>query len=244
MEQPRKTPTDSNGIPQVPPPQTVSGCLEQEGIPFNPIPLSSVALTKELCSSFWRHVATKPVSTQQGVGETLHVAKPFVIGGLRNPHLFQLPFQTSIYWKGSVTWRFWAIKPDRVVGKIAFAYHPETDSATLDTARREPYAEWDLSESDYFDITFQGYNNIFWRPVVPQLNTEVDKVGYQRYAVHTPAYQYRAGTFQAYISAPIQVGNVFPQDFKILIFARFDNPQTATITDFRQDVRSTFYTIQ
>ena len=166
--------------------------------------------------------------------------------GLKTWHL--IPFTTSKWWSGTVKYRFMAIKPPRVTGKLLITYYPDGSAMTdkislpMDLLRRSIKKEWDLGESSDCEFEINAFNVIEARPTwIPRsscedmayldLTTGNNVSKFCSWSIPIPAYN--LGILQVEEAQALQPGSIFPDSIRILVFISFQNCKFWTQCDPR-----------
>lgn len=254
-------PPRSITIPQLPQPQTCFGVLEHTGIPYSdpenvtdiPPDFSWMTETHALVKSFI-------YSTQDEIGKKLSdwaahapdmqdVTTP---DDESHPMTWQrLPFYVSKWWTGMVSYRFLAIMPSRVTGKILIRYtfennvknSPAIDPKQYDTLYRGIIKEWDLGQSNIFEFDIPALDPIQARPTwLPetkgfplQVAGTLKKpwINYQAYQQINPS-TWMLGRITCETAQNLSPGSIFPDSIRILVFRIFKNSTFYQPTDPRQ----------
>lgn len=212
-----------------PPPQTVAGSLDQVGLigPLSPLP----GLKTDLSWLFMRprYVGRYTINKSNTAGSTIAVIRPFSlrqnVESIAVAHWHELLLSLGRYWNGAIVWRFYMVKPERVVGRLLVEYRPEAFLAAAtwgtnvgESQQRHIVKEWDLSKSDFIDLRFNGYNPIEMRPtkVARMIQTGTAATRNQRLAHRLPISQHFAGSMRLSVAQPIQPGSIFPDQYDII----------------------------
>lgn len=237
----QRSPPDTKGQPQNPPPQTVEGTLQHEGMQMTlSTPLSGGFLDIQQIASLWRLTAVKTLSVNDNVGEHIFTWKTAFESGESTwmnfmshwRSLAHLCFDFTSY---NIEWRLWCVKPQRAVGKyyirwapFAFVGNTTTGTGVFGSglaSGRSPLVEWDLARTDYIDF------------VTPKLKryartaTRVTAMGGGDYALHDELENRGYCTLQC--ANPIKVGSIFPDTYDVFIFSRLVNYELSGPSDFR-----------
>jgi len=235
-----RSPPDTQGTPQVPPPQTVEGILQHEGMPavFKDPPLSGGSIDWNIAGQIWRLHSTSTVSVNDNIGDVvLQHAAAYETDTTSNRVPFLEHYRTLMhacfdFSSYNVEWRFWLVVPDRVVGKYLIRYHPfepqKTDANTFQPSLRDPVIEWDLAKQSYIDVTFPVYKRF---PRIPNRRPNVasiQNVGY-------PDDVYRRGKWSLEVAAPLRIGSLFPDTYSLFTYSRLIDYNVCSPSDFRID---------
>ena len=149
-----------------------------------------------------------------------------------------IPFTTSKWWTGIVSYKLVAIKPSRVTGKLLIRYRFHgLDSSIIDTQdsmRRDVVKEWDLGQSNICEFDVSAVTTLgaryTWIPNVQPL--KIDNVySNTTLAAQIPTYSaYGLGDIEIEAAQRLQVGSIFPDDCRIMIFRTFKNAKFLTPT--------------
>lgn len=223
--------------PTIPPPQTVITLLQQSGletkmtgsapgeIPSTPLHMSRSVL-----------IASFNLSTSDAPGASLFVNDrlPFVpnIPGDSERLYFAYPqqfyFVHSLFWNAQVDYNFWAVKPPMAVGRCRVAYRPPPSdfvAINWDSNQRDIMKEWDLSESNIFSFSAQGYNLREFRST--RAIAHVNSLAFGN--IKIPSHDYKVGAFMVALTNRYQPGGIFPENCNIYIFQSFANFQFKTL---------------
>lgn len=258
----KPAPPRTLSVPQTPVPQTCFGVLNELGSPLAteqimdfPPDFSWMANMEILIDSF-RYTNKKPetVESRKGIWTT-HVPeytqankaadpKIALIRGLKTWHM--IPFMCSKWWNGKVKYRFMAIKPPRVTGKLLITWYPDEpydgQGYPTDDLRRSIKKEWDLGQSSDCEIEISAFNVIQARPTwIPRFSfwdsTYVPLASKNRLAKFcswsVPIPSYHMGTIRVEEAQLLQPGSIFPDSIRILVFMSFHDCEFATQCDPR-----------
>lgn len=253
-------------VPQTPVPQTCFGVLNQTGSPpesrqiMDFPPDFSWMTSMEIYLDTFRFPRSSTVASQPrkelwktqvidySVGNALTVdGRAEIQNGLKTWHM--IPFTTSRWWNGTVKYRFMAIKPPRVTGKILISYFPDGATAnhlngigSNDLLRRSIKKEWDLGQSSDCEFEISAFNVIEARPTwVPRVSY-YDMAQYSGASVKSqfcswglPIPSYNLGALLVEEAQELQPGSIFPDSIRILVFISFQNCNFWTQCDPRSN---------
>lgn len=251
-------PVRNYGIPQNPVPQTNTGLLEHSSIPFEPQEqITDVPPSFSWMVSQYKYIGSFQVKFSDKVG-TLIGDLP-VLGhpqGFKDqyslPNWYKLPFASSVWWSGNVSYRFTIIKPPRVVGKLLIRYRQDEfgdindqgqpDMYTSDSTYRSILKEWDIAESNQFEFDVSSVLPIRARPTTRDFaqTSARNSITYKNncYATaQTPWLLLHMGGIRLEVAQMISAGNLFPDTYTILVEKAFKNTTFMTPTDSKNFFR-------
>jgi len=229
-------------VPLQPLPQTVMGTLEHSGLPT-----SAIQMVTDIPPDFqWMS------QIQNYVGSFIYknTDEPQKVLHMRNAHVVQeksdgnpenttavwttFPLLCTKWWNGFIGYKLLAIKPPRVTGKILVRYSFDpTDDFSSDTKRRMISKEWDLGQSSECEFDVTGVNTIQARPTwIPTISYAWMQDGAFT-TQQTPQQEWHFGSLQIEAAQRLQVGSIFPDSIRILIFQVYKNPTFYLPTDPR-----------
>lgn len=253
-----KDPPQLPGIPQTPIPQTNSGTLEHTGIPFQQIELiTDIPPDYFWMTSQWKYVDQFNVAQKDKVGDLKY--QSLVIGNTGNfsdkyfqNNWIKIPFQASYWWTGAVSYRFTAIKPPRVTGKLLVRFrqdafqkpgtiidlqYPAVDPNVNidDKLYRSILKEWDLSQSSQFEFDITSAIPIRARP--SRLANRFTGASSDRWSATAQSFEpwphVEMGRITVEIAQHISPGGIFPDSYTILVEKSIKNPKFFSTTDLR-----------
>ncbi|ASK12198.1 putative capsid protein [Lasius neglectus virus 1] len=246
-------PPQNFGLPTNPIPQTNTGLLEHTGIPISPSDLiTDIPPSFSWMTGQWKYITKFKHQFTDDIGKNIWSST--VVGKNDTtaftpilPNWFNLPFAASVWWNGTVSFRFTMIKPPRVSGKLiityrqdAFKAYTNSDTVTLseDKLYRSINKEWDLSQSSQFEFDITGSLPIRARPTKiyknlkglgsggqPSLN-ELAISGYQ-----PPWINYEMGRILVRPAQKLNPGGLFPDEFVVIVEKSFKQANFYTPTD-------------
>lgn len=236
-----ETPANSNGVATNPPPQTVAGTLDQIGSINSLTPLPGNKVDLEWMFNRPRYIGKYTVAKSNAADSTVAVIRPFSlrdnISSITSQHWHEMLLSMARFWNGCIVWRFYMVKPLRVVGRLIVEYRPDAYLTTTtwsncgESQQRHIVKEWDLSKSDFVDLCFTGYNSAEWRPTKVPFMRKTGTNRTLRLASRLPLDQYFAGTFRLSVAQPIQPGSVFPDSYDIIAEVFLKDVQIAERSD-------------
>lgn len=258
----QKDPPQLPGIPQVPIPQTNEGTLEHTGLPVQRFELiTDIPPDYSWMVSQWKYVDKFEISATEpnisSVGDMVY--QTLVIGNTGQykdksflNNWLALPFRASYWWNGVVSYRFTAIKPPRVTGKLLIRFRqdafqklgtgidPIYPSATSennisDKLYRSILKEWDLSQSSQFEFDISSALPIRARPT-HYANRYTPSGGQSWTAVaqtFDPWTEMEMGRIVVEIAQHVSPGGIFPDTYTILVEKSIKMPQFYATTDLR-----------
>lgn len=232
-------------VPQQPLPQTVQATLEHSGIPYSDnemitdIPPSFDWMPLVQVYSHTFEYSTKDLPQKELAVFTVHnwISQPS-----GNPEYLKIlpwtlvPFFCSKWWTGQVSFKFIAIKPPRVTGKILIRYSFDPfEDFEKDTRRRSIAKEWDLGQSSECEFDITGINTIKARPTwLPRVTRKMIGGEHGVFAAQgTPMTTWHMGTIRVEAGQLLQPGSIFPDSIRILVFKVYKNTQFYVPTDIR-----------
>lgn len=258
-------PVRNYGLPQNPVPQTNTGLLEHTGIPFAPLEnITSLPPQFLWMVEQYKILTTVKVSTTNIVGSILYTTdvlhphnENFTFRSY--PNWERIPFASSIWWKGIVSYRLSIIKPPRVTGKLLVRYRqdnflsfdgsPAIDSQISDKTYRSILKEWDLSDSNHFTFDISASLPIRARPTkFPGLKNASPTSGALVYASSmSPWIDISMGAFSLEVAETLSPGSIFPDSYSIIVERAFKNTEFMIPTDSKSTYslcvkESPFYT--
>lgn len=255
----QQTSQDPPRIPDVslvPTPQTCYGTLEHSGMTTGPvIPITDVPPDFSWMTQINVFVGKFEVKQGDAVGvEKLNMdVLQFPDENARYihelpPHWHTLPFCGSRWWNGMVTYKFLAIKPPRVTGKMILRYSFISGEYNFnnDTKMRMVAREWDLGQSNTFEFDVSAMNPVQLRPTwLPWSDstyayqyTDAGNRKNSNAVIFTclqrphPS-QYRMGHISMSVAQRLQPGSLFPSSIRILVFRYFKNSNFYSASDLR-----------
>lgn len=236
-------------VPMTPLPQTCMGVLEHTGLPYaEPMNVTDIPPDFGWMTSIQTYEGSFTYSKEDVVSKVIWHSNPLTPGIVDpyylhdlNPTWPQIPFAASKWWNGTISYKFVAIKPPRVAGKLILRFwyiRPrsllnEQSSSDPDSLMRGIAKEWDLAQTNIFEFDITALNPIQARPTwLPIINPKISgfKNGAQQsfsWAITSMGYL----TMQA--AQRLQVGSIFPDSIRIFVFRTFKNAQFYTPTDMR-----------
>lgn len=232
--------------PVQPLPQTCLGTLEHSGLPgSDPVNITDIAPDFSWMSQYQHYLgmfsykSTSPLRTPVYQIDVMGVDELKAAASLIHPWA-HLPFFTSKYWNGMVSFKFIAIKPPRTTGKLLIRYKFSNkstfDDEAPDSLRRGVVKEWDLGQSNEFEFDITHFNAIQSKMTwVPRSQIPEYLNSYQS-AVVFPIYSsYGFGQISVEPAQKYQPGGIFPDDVRIQVFRVFKNAQFYIPTDPRSN---------
>lgn len=231
-------------VPQQPPPQTVSMTLEHSGVPVDePLLVTDIPPDFQWMAQLQRYHTSFVVSKNKNPKDPLwrdnvHTmietsdGDPYKI----IPSWNVLPMVTSRWWNGIVSYKLIAIKPPRVTGKllIRYSFDPHDDFSG-DSVRRGICKEWDLGQSSECEFDVVATNTIRARPTWLPLIRSGNVTGAYWLDQYLPYQTWHYGSLMIELAQRIQVGSIFPDSIRILVFKCFKNAEFYLPTDARGD---------
>nr|QRW42878.1 hypothetical protein 2 [Nuksystermes virus] len=230
MEQ--KVPPETTKTPQMPPPQTVTGVVEQEGQDIAPLKL--VPEFVEPQADFWCWVLTRDLTLTSNGSIT---SFSFDFSSDLMARYWPTFLMSSSKWCNFVPlFRFWIVKPPRVVGRIHLRYRPldTMDGAAYDVPLRDINYEWDLAKSDYIDVPMTSFGtSMNMRPTFIQRTPKPDETTWNTACIVPPPINWEFGRIYLNVAQPMKAGSVFPDTYTVIVLVKFMNIEMFEIGDFR-----------
>lgn len=252
-------PVRNFGVPQNPVPQTNTGLLEHSANPFEPQEqITDVPPDFSWMASQYKYIGSFNVmATTDPVGKAVFYSPVLASPNLFNdsyslPNWYKLPFASSVWWSGIVSYRFTMIKPPRVVGKLLVRYRQDefedySDGATAptytkDQTYRSVLKEWDLAESNQFEFDVSAVLPIRARPskftrnngaIQPDLVVMNNSFSAQI----DPWLLTHMGSIQIEIAQMLSPGGIFPDQYTVLVEKAFKNTTFMTPVDSKTMLR-------
>jgi hypothetical protein len=241
------------GLPANPIPQTNTGLLEHTGIPFYPSELiTDIPPTFSWMTAQWKYLTTFSHKLTDKIGD--QIFSTTVVGKNDSssvvpvrPNWFYLPFASSIWWNGTVSFRFTIIKPPRVTGKLIVTYRQDAfkdyegplDQTYLDDKLyRSINKEWDLSQSSQFEFDVTGSLPIRARP--SKMYKNLDGIGAGGNVMLNenssvgwlpPWINYEMGRILVRPAQTLNPGGIFPDEFTVIVEKSFKQANFYIPTD-------------
>lgn len=231
-------------VPMQPLPQTVCATLEHSGVPYaDQINVTDIPPDFSWMNlmQVYRHSFPYTSSDQPGTELTSFNVHTLVEQPSGNPDYLEFtpwtvfPHFASRWWNGIIGFKFLAIKPPRVTGKILirYSFDPTADFAG-DEKRRGISKEWDLGESSECEFDVVAPNTIHarqtWLPHTKEIHVDGK---YAFLSQDVPIQQWHFGTIRVEAAQRLQPGSIFPDRIRILIFQVFKQADFYLPTDIR-----------
>ena len=245
MFNPPRIPT----VPQAPLPQTNFGVLEHTGLPFSePENITDVPPDFGWMCELQAYLGMITYSKDAAIGselQTLSVNCPFStvqqVMWDQVPIWQHIPMTCAKWWNGTIGFKFEAICPPRVTGKLLVRYEflPNQAMATPrpfvnDTLKRGICKEWDLGQSHIFEFDVTALCPIQARP------TWLPERAFQNGSAVSPyaAQQLNSaitnlGSLRIEPAQQLQPGSIFPDSIRILVYRSIKSANFYTPTDPR-----------
>lgn len=250
-EQPQIELTPSTDVgPQTPLPQTVTGILQDKGLPFS-TPDGLPYLHFETSDTLDRKELWSPnfdfkVSDSDVVGklyQTLHLPSIFpdldAAGqGILPPMAFNaLAYR---YFNGSIKISFWAVKPPGMPCKLIVSYVPP--GGTFNASYRHVSREWDWSKSNIFSITVTGFNpysHYMQQPMT--FIKQGTETGTTLDGIATDPFMRSFGTMKIELAAIMQSGTIYPKDIQVHTFVSLVESEHHIVKGLPTDFNATIF---
>lgn len=245
-------------VPNVPNPQTNEGTLEHSGIPITPaLNITDIPPNFMWMCEQWKYhdnFQVKAVgSAGNAIGDIVYTTR-VVMADEKMDYViaqwYDIPFACSKWWNGKISYRFTIIKPPRVPGKLlvkfrqdAFnkrdvAHNNNIDNAHIppDYKYRSIVKEWDLAQSNQFELDLVGSTPIQARPThlpskTPKVNLDGHNYAIADYIV--PWTTYEMGRITIEIAQGIIPGSIFPDTYDVIVEKSLKDAIFYTPTDPR-----------
>lgn len=251
-------PVRNYGIPQNPIPQTNTGLLEHSSIPFEPQEqITDIPPTFSWMVSQYKYIGSFTLKISDAVGTKIGdfpvLAYPTTFSDqFMLPNWQKLPFASSTWWNGMVSYRFTIIKPPRVVGKLLIRYRQDEfgdyddqgqSTYTADATYRSILKEWDLAESNQFEFDIAAVLPIRARPCQDdRVSSFVDNTTIYSTTCYTSAITpwilNHMGGIRLEVAQMLSPGNLFPDSYTILVEKAFKNTNFMTPLDSKNYYRT------
>lgn len=238
-------------VPQVPLPQTNYGVLEHSGLPFSePENITDVPPDFGWMSEIQTYMKLITMDKNQDVG--VELAQMSVNAPNLNietklsqmiPVWQHIPMSCAKWFNATFSFKFIAIKPPRVTGKILLRYSflspRSTDSSDFDAfaddhLKRGICKEWDLGASNEFEFDITALCPIQARPTFLPERAFVGGPGISPYAAQQFSYSIISlGTLKLEVAQRLQPGGIFPDSIRIMMFRVLKGASYYTPTDPR-----------
>lgn len=227
-------------VPGLPQPQTNLGTLEHTGLNYDELemitdipPSIDWMVAMNLYLGVFEYKTTSPLSTSLYSRPVMALPTPSL--GHLPPAWLKIPFTGAKWWNGMPCFKFIAIKPPRVTGKLLVRFAPRTPdslkTAVNDTALRGILKEWDLGQSSQFEFDLSGYCNLRARPTWIPRHAQPD-VTYNVKPMELHPSVWWFGMIDVLPALTLQPGGIFPDSIRVLVFRYFKNATFYTPTDF------------
>lgn len=231
--------------PQQPLPQTILGVSEHSGLPFStPENITDVPPDFGWMFALQQYKYTFVMDEKDGPGKELASDQVNVYYGLFDKkngdysftsYWTTLPLFGAKWWSGMVSYKFIAIKPPRVTGKLIINYSFSAKETFSDNFKKMKIAkEWDLGQSNVCEFDVSALNQLRLRPTWLPENAKTLLNQVSMFAPQSlPMYSWNMGRINIEVANRLQPGNIFPGSIRILMFKSFKNAQCYAATDLR-----------
>lgn len=200
----------TSGAPQDPAPQTVEGTLTNDGAIGPPVPLTGGFMDVEDMLDTWlflENVTMDENDTPNSVITSYSVQED---GGYGFKHFAYMPLSLYDFGDYEIMFRFWAVKPPRITGRLLISYRPIiAGSSAVDVRYGNSTIEWDLAKTDYIDFVVP-----IWRRYRAVPNKSI--VGLP--IVEDPIIVY--GDIVLSVHTPLMVGSIYAGTIDILTYKK------------------------
>lgn len=220
----------------VPIPQTTTGTLEHTGVAYDEEPITDIPPDFGWMSEmpFLRSIIRWP-KPEPGAYTILRLNK-FVSTVESNGNSFPwlaIPMSYHKYFNGEVFLRFIAVKPSRTPGKILVTYHPDgramLPSEINAVNARVIKKEWDLAQTNTFELTIPGFNPNRMRHTGDRRRDP--PTGWTGVSLQGPSTARHFGSVELSVAIPYAPGSIFPDEFSIIIEMALQKAEYATPCD-------------
>lgn len=251
---PPRAPTN----PLQPAPMTNMGVLADFGAPSDNEPISDIVPDFGWMSEMEIYKSYFTFSVNQSPGTELGIIYPMQKNNSNDPNMTRLykipadwhflPFCSSRWWSGNIRLRFMAIKPKEITGKLLIKWYPDLSflnpSQPADTLARSVKYEWDLGTSNEYSLIITGYNitrlRQTWLPLAMGASKDVTPTLRDSMSSVPPLMQFTFGYLRIYSQSRLQVGSLYPDSIRILVFLSFSDASFHTSTDVRGEAFHAF----
>lgn len=247
MFNPPRIPT----LPGVPLAQTNLGVLEHTGLPYSDFEnVTDVPPDFGWMCELQAYMGLMTYSKTDTVGtelKTFSVNAPFKDSDgpfyTQVPIWQHIPFTCAKWFNATIGFKFVAICPPRVTGKLLIRYSflskytakpPGTDPFTSDSLKRGICKEWDLGQSNICEFDVTSLCPVQARPTwIPERSFRLGSAAspYCPQAIHHSITS--LGSIRVEAAQQLQPGSIFPDSIRILVFRSLKNAQFYTPTDPR-----------
>lgn len=260
-----RNPPGAPSVPQVPLPQTCFGVLEHTGLPYSDNEnITDIPPDFGWMTEINSYMGSFQYSVMDEIGVTKHEfsvqapnyeanTKPWVKKDA-HPMIWQnIPFMSSKWWTGVPSFKFLAIKPPRVAGKLlirfSFVNRLAGDDSPLDGDKlyRSILKEWDLGASNEFEFDVPALNILQTRPTwIPSTPKPFNISGLSQnsgfFCLQQPnPFTWMMGRIYVEPCQSLQPGSIFPDTIRILIFRSFKNTEFYTPQDPRVEAEHVLF---
>lgn len=240
-------------VPMTPLPQTCMGVLEHSGLPYaDQANVTDIPPDFGWMSSIQTYEGSFVYDkTKDKIGDVLTYFNPLTPGIGSNSYLHDIapvwphiPFAASKWWNGLVSYKFVAIKPPRVAGKLIVRFWYTRPDQLIDRKQdpdptmRGIAKEWDLAQTNIFEFDISALNPVQARPTwLPFIDANIS--GFNNGADQSFSWAISSMGFITVQSAQrLQPGSIFPDTIRIFMFRVFKNANFYTPTDMRSRLYS------
>lgn len=228
---PVRQPVFANSVPI---PQTTTGTLEHTGTSYDTENITDIPPDFSWMSEmpFYRGSFEWPSTTAGNFLPLRYLVKIADSSSNSFPWL-ALPMSLHKYFNGELFVRFTAVKPSRTPGKILVLYMPSGKDISNDELRavksRIIKKEWDLAQSNTFELTIPGFNPNRMR--VTGDRRRDPPTGYDGISVQGPSCARDFGLLKLVDAIPYAPGSIFPDKFTIFVEIALTKAEFATPCD-------------
>lgn len=236
-------------VPQPVLPQTNFGVLEHTGLPYSdPESIIDVPPDFSWMTELQAYMGMFTYVKDYAIGtplKTFSVNAPDLTLEKKlyemTPIWQHIPMTCSKWFNCTFSFKFIAIKPPRVTGKLLIRYEFLTPQSRLgrpifekDTLKRGICKEWDLGQSNVFEFDITALCPIQARPTfIPEraFAAGASVSPYVAQSLHPSITS--LGTVSVEVAQQLQPGSIFPDSIRILYFRVLKNANFYTPTDPR-----------
>ncbi|UHK03073.1 MAG: hypothetical protein GABPV1_gp3 [Guiyang argiope bruennichi polycipivirus 1] len=227
-------------VPGLPQPQTNLGCLEHTGLNVDELELiTDIPPSLDWMVGMNLFLESFEYKTDSPMTKALLSRAVMSRGNQSLGHLppawIKIPFTGSKWWNAMPCFKFIAIKPPRVTGKLLVRFSFRTPESVRtpgnDLLQRGILKEWDLGATSQFEFDLSGVTNIRARPTwIPRAASNDQHYMVKPMELHPSIWWF--GMIDVFPALRLQPGGIFPDSIRILVFRYFKNATFYTATDF------------
>lgn len=219
----------------VPIPQTTTGTLEHTGTAYDTENITDIPPDFSWMSEmpFYRSQIEWPYSSDQGIIINLNKFKSTADSASNSFPWLAVPMSLHRYFNGEFFIRMTAVKPSRTPGKILVTYVPNGKVMSKEAINlvkaRVVKKEWDLAQSNTFELTIPGFNPSRMR--VTSDRRRDPPTGHDGVSLQGPSCARDYGAIILTDAIPYAPGSIFPDKFTIFFEYALQRAEFATPCD-------------